>query len=157
GVGYPNPSQSHFRSMDIWQAASTAKELKEGWLGKALKKMPAGAQSFHVKEANQASPLAYEGAPMRVPSIATLQEFQLQLTGTSAGDKKEQQKVIEGAVKGGAKKPGLLDFVSRTAANTYDSSKRLQEIGKNYQPKATYHATPLANRLKLAAQLIDAE
>ena len=22
GVGYPNPSQSHFRSMDIWQAAS---------------------------------------------------------------------------------------------------------------------------------------
>src|SRR5689334_22423072 len=24
GVGYPNPTQSHFRSMDIWQAASTA-------------------------------------------------------------------------------------------------------------------------------------
>src|SRR3954447_23738928 len=24
GVGYPNPSQSHFRSMDIWQAAGTA-------------------------------------------------------------------------------------------------------------------------------------
>src|SRR5437588_9211495 len=23
GVGYPNPSQSHFRSMDIWQTAST--------------------------------------------------------------------------------------------------------------------------------------
>src|SRR6476646_8824971 len=23
GVGYPNPSQSHFRSMDIWQAGST--------------------------------------------------------------------------------------------------------------------------------------
>ena len=22
GVGYPNPSQSHFRSMDIWQAAA---------------------------------------------------------------------------------------------------------------------------------------
>src|SRR6516225_6842419 len=26
GVGYPNPSQSHFRSMDIWQAASLDKE-----------------------------------------------------------------------------------------------------------------------------------
>src|SRR5436305_14118237 len=35
GVGYPNPDQSHFRSMDIWQAASTAKELTEGWIGKA--------------------------------------------------------------------------------------------------------------------------
>src|SRR5438552_3539810 len=37
GVGYPNPSQSHFRSMDIWQAASTAEQLPEGWVGKALK------------------------------------------------------------------------------------------------------------------------
>src|SRR5882724_3688248 len=25
GVGYPNPDQSHFRSMDIWQAASLDK------------------------------------------------------------------------------------------------------------------------------------
>ena len=32
----PNPSQSHFRSMDIWQAASTAETLTEGWIGKAL-------------------------------------------------------------------------------------------------------------------------
>ena len=55
---------------------------------------------------------------------------------------------------GGA--PGLLDFVQRTASNTYASSQRLQEVGKNYQPKAPYPQTPLANRLKLAAQLIDA-
>src|SRR5438045_2438268 len=35
GVGYPNPTQSHFRSMDIWQAASTAQTLNEGWVGRA--------------------------------------------------------------------------------------------------------------------------
>ncbi len=40
GVGYPNPSQSHFRSMDIWQAGSTAATLTEGWIGKALKSLP---------------------------------------------------------------------------------------------------------------------
>src|SRR5262249_16073141 len=33
GVGYPNPTQSHFRSMDIWQAGSKEKNLTEGWLG----------------------------------------------------------------------------------------------------------------------------
>src|SRR3712207_6535065 len=37
GVGYPNPDQSHFRSMDIWQAASTAQTLTEGWLGRAMR------------------------------------------------------------------------------------------------------------------------
>src|SRR5262249_57818509 len=36
-------------------------------------------------------------------------------------------------------------------------SRRLQEIGKNYQPKEPYPATPLANKLRLAAQLIDAD
>src|SRR5262249_46941678 len=127
GVGYPNPSQSHFRSMDIWQAGSTAEKLTEGWLGKALKAMP-GKPSFHIKEAGQSSPLAFDGAPVKVPSIASLAEFQLQTAAASGGDKKEQREVIEGAVKAPAsKKPGLLDFVSRTAATTYASSRRLQE------------------------------
>ena len=53
-------------------------------------------------------------------------------------------------------KPDLLDFVKRTAVNTYASSKRLRDIGKNYTPKATYPNTALARHLRLAAQLIDA-
>src|SRR5260370_7787461 len=47
GVGYPNPNQSHFRSMDIWQAASTEEKLVEGWIGKALNKLPA-AGTYHL-------------------------------------------------------------------------------------------------------------
>jgi uncharacterized protein (DUF1501 family) len=156
GVGYPNPDQSHFRSMDIWQAGSTGKELTEGWIGRAMKKMPA-APSFHLKGGNERAPLALDGAPVRVPSIATLEDFQLQIAAASGADKKDQREVIEGAVKPKEARPGLLDFVQRTAANTYASSQRLREIGKNYQPKAEYPNTPLAGRLKLAAQLIDAD
>ncbi len=156
GVGYPNPTQSHFRSMDIWQTANPADVVAEGWIGKALKAMPA-APAFHLKNGNERAPIAVEGATVRVPSIGTLEEFQLQLAAASGADKKNQREVIEGAVKGGDAKPALLDFVSRTAADSYASSCRLQEIGKNYQPKATYPNTNLANRLKLAAQLIDAD
>jgi uncharacterized protein (DUF1501 family) len=155
GVGYPNPTQSHFRSMDIWQAASQAETLTEGWIGKALKGMH-GAGSFHLASNNESSPLALNGAPARVPSITSLEDFQLKMAAASGSDKKEQRTVIEGAAKPGAGKPGLLDFVKRTATNTYESSQRLQEIGKNYQPKAVYPATPLASKLRLAAQLIDA-
>ena len=80
----------------------------------------------------------------------------MQTAAANGADKKNQRDVIEGAVKpksGG----GLLQFVEKTAADTYASSRRLQEIGKNYQPKSTYPNTPLATRLKLAAQLIDAD
>jgi uncharacterized protein (DUF1501 family) len=155
GVGYPNPTESHFRSMDIWQTAAPDDTLTEGWIGKALKHMPA-SPSFHLKTSNEKSPLAMEGAPVRVPSITTLEEFQLQTAAANGADKKNQRDVIEGAVKPKAG-AGLLQFVEKTAADTYASSRRLQEIGKNYQPKATYPNTPLATRLKLAAQLIDAD
>ncbi|MEY9969563.1 uncharacterized protein (DUF1501 family) [Streptacidiphilus sp. MAP12-16] len=36
GVGYPNPSRSHFTSMDIWQTAAAAEPLYTGWLGRWL-------------------------------------------------------------------------------------------------------------------------
>jgi uncharacterized protein (DUF1501 family) len=146
-VGYPNPSQSHFRSMDIWHAASTAETLTEGWVGRALKSM--NAPAFHVAGNNEAAPLALSGSPARVPSITSIEDFQLKLAD------KAGKAVIEGAAKAGGK-PGLLDFVQKTALNTYASSQRLQEVGKNYEPKVPYPATGLANRLKLCAQLIDA-
>ncbi len=156
GVGYPNPSQSHFRSMDIWQGGTLAAHISEGWLGRALKQMPSGSQAFHLKQENQSAPLAFDGAPMRVPSLATLEEFQLRMSATSSADKKEQAKIIE-SVAASSAKGGLLDFVSRTASNTYAQSKRLAEIGKNYVPKSPYPESPLANKLRLAAQLINAD
>lgn len=155
GVGYPNPSQSHFRSMDIWQAGSTSEILAEGWLGKALKKVQTGA--FHVAAGNESAPLALTGSPVRAPSITSLEDFQLKTAAASNADKKNQKKVIEGAAAATSSHPGLLDFVQKTALNTYASSQRLQEIGKNYEPKAVYPETGLANRLKLAAQLINAD
>jgi uncharacterized protein (DUF1501 family) len=160
-VGYPNPSQSHFRSMDIWQSASMADAATEGWIGKALKQIPNPA--FHVSTKNEPAPLALAGAPVRVPSITALSDFELKVAPVSGADSRRQKAIIEGA----AQMPGesmsrprqaggsLLDFVSRTAVNTYASSKRLQDLGKNYVSKEPYPQTGLAERLKLAAQLID--
>jgi uncharacterized protein (DUF1501 family) len=158
GVGYPNPNQSHFRSMDIWQAGSLSDTLTEGWIGRALKGLPS-TPAFHLSGNNESAPLAVAGAPVRVPSITSLEDFQLRMLAASGADKKEQRALIEGAARRGesAGKPSLLEFVQRTAANTYASSQRLQEIGKNYQPKVPYPNSPLANKLKLAAQLIDAD
>src|SRR5262245_35660362 len=94
GVGYPNPSQSHFRSMDIWHAASTAEALTEGWVGKALRHIPA-ATSFHLASANEPAPLALTGAPARVPSITALEDFQLRLQASSAADRRRQRELLD--------------------------------------------------------------
>jgi len=156
GIGYPNPSQSHFRSMDIWQAASTAPELNEGWIGKALRHVPAAA-SFHLANQNEAAPLALTGAPARVPSIGTLEDFQMRLEAANAGDRRRQRELLDRVSSpGSGGQGGLLDFVQGTAVQTYASSRRLQEIGRNYVPRNPYPASALGNHLRLAAQLIDA-
>jgi uncharacterized protein (DUF1501 family) len=153
GVGYPNPNQSHFRSMDIWHAASTAETLKDGWLGRALKAQPVPA--FHLSGSNESSPLALTGAAIRVPSVSSLDDFKLKTAAASGADGTAQKGVITGVADTSAGNNGLLDFVSRTQMNTYASSEKLAQLGKNYQPKVPYPNTPLANKLKLAAQLID--
>ncbi|MCI0700407.1 MAG: DUF1501 domain-containing protein, partial [Planctomycetia bacterium] len=158
GVGYPNPSQSHFRSMDIWHAASTAETLTEGWLGHALKKQ--GVPAFHLASGNESSPLALAGAPVRVPSITSLDDFKLKMVAATGADAAAQKSVITGvasSVAGASGSNTLLDFVSRTQLNTYASSEKLAAIGKNYTPKVPYPNSGLANKLKLAAQLIDAD
>jgi uncharacterized protein (DUF1501 family) len=154
GVGYPNPSQSHFLSMDIWQAANREVQ-QDGWIGRGLRHIP-GAASFHLAEDNESAPLALTGAPVRVPSITALDDFQLRVEATGREDRNQQLRVIEGFSEGQAQPGSLLDYVQRTSANTYASSRRLGEIGRSYQPRVPYPATPLANKLRLAAQLIDA-
>ena len=155
GVGYPNPDQSHFRSMDIWHAASTAKTLTEGWLGRALKQQPLG--SFHLSDGKEASPLALAGATNRVPSITSLADYQLKVSATNAAERQTQKAVISGGATPSESKPGdLLDFVRRTATTTYAGSDRLQALAKGSESKVPYPTTALAGRLKLAAQLIDA-
>src|SRR5207244_10070538 len=96
-------------------------------------------------------------APARVPSITSLEDFQLKTAAASGEDNRDQRAIIESTVKTAGGKSSLLDYVQRTAANTYASSRRLRDIGKNYQPKADYPDTGLSRRLKLAAQLIDAD
>lgn len=155
GVGYPNPSQSHFRSMDIWQAGSTARDLPEGWIGKALRGIP-GAASFHLANANESAPLALTGAPVRVPSIRSLEDFQLRVEASSNRDRQSLRAVIESTAAPASSSNGnLLDFVQRTAVNTFASSRRLEQLGRSYQPRVPYPNTPLGNHLRLAAQLID--
>ena len=148
--------------MDIWQAASLAENLTEGWLGKSLVQMPA-TPAFHVAAANESSWLALAGAPAKVPSITNLQDFQLQTLAASGADHDRQRQLIErdaaratpGDGHGG--EPALLDFVRHTAVNTYANSQRLHELAKSYQPKVPYPASGLADRLKLVAQLIEAD
>ncbi|MFN3785442.1 MAG: DUF1501 domain-containing protein [Thiothrix sp.] len=49
GVGYPQASLSHFRSIDIWETASSAAEYREtGWLGDLLPGCKSGLHGIAI-------------------------------------------------------------------------------------------------------------
>jgi uncharacterized protein (DUF1501 family) len=62
GVGYAQPNQSHFRSMEIWDTASRADQyLRDGWLTRAFAQtvaLPAGFADGVVIGSAEMGPLA---------------------------------------------------------------------------------------------------
>ena len=41
-VGYPNPTFSHFKAMDIWQSADPDATARDGWLGRYFESLTDG-------------------------------------------------------------------------------------------------------------------
>ena len=74
-VGYPNPDRSHFRSMDIWQSASSSSQiLHTGWLGRYLDNNCTG--SFEAIETDDFLSLALRGKKLNGMAVKNIQQLQ---------------------------------------------------------------------------------
>lgn len=68
GVGYTNPNRSHFRSIEIWDTASSSSQtLSEGWVARAFDgaKLPKGAGVDGIV-------IDTNSAPMMGPELRTI-------------------------------------------------------------------------------------
>jgi uncharacterized protein (DUF1501 family) len=76
GVGYPDPNRSHFRSIEIWDTASSSnRTLGEGWVARALEHaaLPGGAGVDGIVIDTNALPLA--GADLRTIVMQDAEAF----------------------------------------------------------------------------------
>jgi len=73
-VGYPNPDRSHFRSMDIWQTASSSNEyLYTGWLGRFLDNEC--KNSYEAVDVNKYLSLALKGKRLNGLSVQNIDQL----------------------------------------------------------------------------------
>ena len=78
GIGYPHPSLSHFRSMDIWATCEPDTLGVEGWLGRTIKAIDPNAENVLTGvNFGRGLPrsLAMEGVP--VASVGDLSKYGL--------------------------------------------------------------------------------
>ena len=81
GIGYPSPSRSHFRSMDIWHTCEPDKVGDEGWLGRAIRDLDPNKENvLTAVNFGRGLPRALAAPGVPVASVGDLETYGV-LTG----------------------------------------------------------------------------
>ena len=162
GVGYPNPNQSHFTSMDIWHLAdndartnNSSIDTSRGWLGKYTDQC--FKQNLDPKLAmaigSGKAPLAIRGREHPGLSFQVPESFRY--IG-DRGDKRRAQAYQELNMDPAAKASAMhnLEFVTATAAHANASSDEIRNLATKHKTKSAYPRSGLASSLQTVASLI---
>jgi uncharacterized protein (DUF1501 family) len=164
GVGYPNPNRSHFRSTEIWQAASDAdKNDPYGWLGKYFDSCCKGEDPTVGVSIGGERPQAFASPNPTGVSFSRPEQYRWVHGKDAAGEDVFEQLNRPDENAGGsigmigaasAPEMGALDFLQRTALDARMSSDRILEISKKFRAEVEYPRTRLADSLHLVARMI---
>ncbi len=155
GVGYPNPSRSHFKSMEIWHTADPeGRTLRVGWIGRYFdSKCPVCEQPTVGLNVGPAMPLAMRSESGQGVTLETSDAFQWMptLDGIGAREEMEIFKMLNAPASNEA---GTIDFLRHTAMNAVLSSERVRDAVRQYKGGIEYPNTRFASNMKLIAQMI---
>ena len=148
GVGYARPNRSHFRSIEIWNSASSAEEtLQEGWLHRVLEET-GGKADFP----RQALVLGGPPGPLAGPALTTV----------VMRDPRQLRQAAAMPDGGGAgENPALAHILaerSRLQGAALEIDRRLKAAAEHLPPfpQSAFPKTDLGRQLHLAARLIAA-
>jgi uncharacterized protein (DUF1501 family) len=153
GIGYPTPSYSHFRSMDIWHTCEPETVGNEGWLGRAIKDLdPSSENVLTGVNFGRGLPraLAKEGVP--VASVGDLESYGV-LTGIKGQDQRTQALEVFAHMYGPAVGRGyVLDYIRRTGTDALKGADILADAPAKYKSDVEYLDTTVGGYMKNIAQ-----
>jgi uncharacterized protein (DUF1501 family) len=153
GVGYPNPSRSHFKSMAIWHSANVNLPKEDvvdaeskavyGWIGRALDegRRPADGSPGATFIGTGALPAALRSRRSVASTLTRPEDSVLNLKTRPAAGPAERGK-------------DLASFVRRSTLDAYATSERMAQVLRAEDKGASYPATGLAGRLRVIARLL---
>lgn len=151
-VGYPNPDRSHFRSMDIWQSASTSSEnWADGWIGRFLDAQCKGCDKpVQALEIDDTLSLAMKGDLQK--GLAVKDPDKLQAAANDRLFKELLQKEGRGKTFDNDHEP--VDYLYKTMGATVSSAAYIKEQFKTYKTKEIFPSTELGKNMQTIAKLI---
>lgn len=170
GVGYPDPSRSHFVSMDIWHTARPGNkpDRTDGWLGRTLAADPARREGrlSGLCIGERELPPALAGQRVQVPAVEDLAGFRLKLTGGDDTERRRRAALLRDlarspdAAAGGPPASGdpaaLAEWVRATMHSTYVSAESLAEAAARPGARTKWPTDSLGRNLRQISQVIAA-
>ena len=153
GIGYPNPSRSHFRSMDIWHTCEPTKVGEEGWVGRAIRDMdPQKENVLTGVNFGRGLPraLAVPGVP--VASVGNLETYGV-LTGIEAEDQRLMAlETFSRTYSPMLGKGPVLSYFAQTGLDALKGADILSTALDNYSSSVKYGSDDVAQYMKNIVQ-----
>jgi len=153
GIGYPNPSRSHFRSMDIWHTCEPTKVGDEGWVGRAIRDIdPQKENVLTGVNFGRGLPraLAVPGVP--VASVGNLETYGV-LTGIEAEDQRLMAlETFSRTYSPMLGKGPVLSYYAQTGLDALKGADILSTALDNYTSSVKYGSDDVAQYMKNIVQ-----
>jgi len=153
GIGYPKPSRSHFRSMDIWHTCEPTKVGDEGWVGRAIRDIdPAKENVLTGVNFGRGLPraLAVPGVP--VASVGNLETYGV-LTGIEAEDQRTMAlETFSRTYSPMLGKGPVLSYFAQTGLDALKGADILSTALDNYSSSVKYGSDDVAQYMKNIVQ-----
>jgi uncharacterized protein (DUF1501 family) len=160
GVGYPNPSFSHFRSTDIWQSALSAGAVDTGWLGRYLDSALGSVQNpLKALSIGPILPKAFFSKRTLVPAVESLASFRYLAGGQAPteaqrlSDAYQRISHVTANIDDTPQSP-YLTLVQLADTGAYQATVELESVGRTPPSAVRYPDTELGGQLKLVSQII---
>ena len=158
GVGYPNGSRSHFRSMDIWHTCEPNMVGSEGWLGRAIRDLDPNKENVLTGVnfgLGLPRALAVPGVP--VASVGNLETYGV-LTGIKGEDQKAEALDLYSSIYSPmVGRSMVMDYISQTGMDALKGADILSTAPGKYSSTVEYGADTVAQYMKNIAQVHLAE
>jgi uncharacterized protein (DUF1501 family) len=153
GVGYPTPSRSHFRSMDIWHTCEPDKVGDEGWLGRAVRDMdPHKENVLTGVNFGRGLPRALAAPGVPVASVGDLETYGV-LTGIDNEDQRVKALDVFSRVYSPMVGKGpVIDYLAQTGLDALKGADILSSAAERYSSTVEYGNDTVGQYMRNMAQ-----
>jgi uncharacterized protein (DUF1501 family) len=153
GIGYPKPSRSHFRSMDIWHTCEPEKVGEEGWLGRAIRDLDPNKENVLTGvNFGRGLPRALAAPGVPVASVGNLETYGV-LTGIEAEDQRTRAlETFSRTYSPMLGKDPVLSYFAQTGLDALKGADILSTAAVNYASSVQYGNDDVAQYMRNIVQ-----